>query len=575
MIINDKINLNTFGNRRLDYFKSLGYDTSGDTFEINIEHLNKGSKILVDVECDYCGRIVNIKYKEYIRNISSSCIKKYACSKKCGTLKAKEKNLKEIGVSHPMKLKEIQEKSKNTNLKRYGVEFLMQSKDIREKSKNTLIKKYNVDHISKTENFKKKFKETCLKNNGVEYPMMSEKIKQKSKETFINNYGVDNPSKSIEIKKLIKYNNLLKYGVEHTSKIDEVKLKIKRTKLEKYGNMNYNNINKIKETIKLFTKDKWREINNKAKSTKLERYGNMNYNNSDKIKKTMSLFTIDDWIIINMKRKLTNIKKYGVDNIYKYNMFRYKFDICKNENYIEYLSNNKSLFKCDLNESHYFSISSDNYYNRKKLNIPLCTVCNPIGETKSIKEKKLFEFIKQNYSGDIIQSYKDGLEIDIYLPDLKIGFEFNDLYFHSERFKNKNYHLDKTNYFKDKGIRIIHIWEDDWTFKQNIVKSMINNLLGNSKRLFARKCQIRELKNVTEFLNLNHIQGADRSNIKLGLYFEDELVSVMTFNTLEGRNKMGKNEYNLSRFCNKLGYNVVGGASKLLNYLKRFIIQKE
>ena len=72
-------------------------------------------------------------------------------------------------------------------------------------------------------------------------------------------------------------------------------------------------------------------------------------------------------------------------------------------------------------------------------------------------------------------SYRDSLEIDVYLPELKIGFEFNGLYWHSEECKDKNYHLNKTNYFKEKGIRIIHIWEDDWDFKRSIIESQIKN----------------------------------------------------------------------------------------------------
>ena len=89
-----------------------------------------------------------------------------------------------------------------------------------------------------------------------------------------------------------------------------------------------------------------------------------------------------------------------------------------------------------------------------------------MNSTSSFKEKELYDFIKLIYSGEIITSYRSGLEIDIYLPELKIGFEFNGLYWHSELFKDKNYHLDKTKYFKENGIRIIHVcayrdWETD------------------------------------------------------------------------------------------------------------------
>jgi hypothetical protein len=566
MLKTETIILETFGNRKLDYFSNLGYDTSGDTFIIKVEHLNVGSRKKVDVECDFCQKLVNITYKEYLRNISIGG--KYACSKECGYKKAEEKNLMNIGVSHPMKLKENQEKARKTNFKKYGVEYLMQSEEMKLRSRISIMKKYEVDHISKSDYFKKEFKKTCLKNNGVEYPMMNSEIREKSRNKLLKNWGFDNPSKSKEIQNKIKFNNVIKYGVEHTSKLEEVKLKVKCTKLHRYGNENYNNIEKIKEKINKLTSEDWIIISEKAKKTKLHRYGNENYNNIEKIKETISFFTEEDWKKISENRKLTSIDKYGEDNISKNESFRSVFKICKDENYIKYLSKSESLFYCE--NGHNFIISTDNHFHRSKSNLPLCTICYPIGDKISIREKEIYEFIKSIYKGEIIQSHRDDLEIDIYLPHLKLGFEFNGLYWHSEEFKDKWYHLNKTNHFKERGIRIIHIWEDDWLFREDIIKSQIKNWLGlNNIKISARKCVIREIDNAKifrKFLDSNHIQGYSHSVIKLGLFYNGELVSLMTFEQSEGRERMPENEWNLSRFCNKLNTSVIGGASKLLIY---------
>jgi hypothetical protein len=243
------------------------------------------------------------------------------------------------------------------------------------------------------------------------------------------------------------------------------------------------------------------------------------------------------------------------------------FKVANNENYIKYLGNKVSLFKCD--KGHEYEINSDNYFGRIKGNISLCTICNPIGDSKSIKEKELFEYINSIYNCEIRQKYRNKLEIDIYLPELNIGFEFNGLYWHSDGKKDKDYHFNKTKYFNDKGIRIIHIWEDDWDHKNNIIKSQIRNLIGLSDKIWARKCQIKEVpvKEARDFLDNNHIQGFVNSNIKIGLYHNNELVSLMTFDKFEGRKKLSSTEYNLNRFCNKIGFSVIGGASKLLNYI--------
>src|SRR5699024_9063560 len=61
----------------------------------------------------------------------------------------------------------------------------------------------------------------------------------------------------------------------------------------------------------------------------------------------------------------------------------------------------------------------------------------------SDEEESLYDFIKDNYKGEIIKNYRDQLELDVYLPDLNIGFEYNGTYWHSDRFKDKNYHLRK------------------------------------------------------------------------------------------------------------------------------------
>ena len=244
--------------------------------------------------------------------------------------------------------------------------------------------------------------------------------------------------------------------------------------------------------------------------------------------------------------------------------------LASHSNYISYVNDGVSIFKCDKNKDHDFYIDNITYHNRIRSNINLCTVCNPIGNSRSIKENEIYEFIRSIYSSEIIQSYKDGLEIDVYLSDLKLGFEFNGLYWHSEEYKDRNYHLNKTKYFESKGIRIVHIWEDDWILKKDIIKSQIKNWLGiSNNKIFARKCETKEIKEVNEikqFLNENHIQGYVPSIIKIGLYYNNNLISLMVFDKSEGRKKMKDNEWNLSRFCNKLESNIIGGASKMLSF---------
>jgi len=235
---------------------------------------------------------------------------------------------------------------------------------------------------------------------------------------------------------------------------------------------------------------------------------------------------------------------------------------------------------CNLNEVHF--LESIHQYSKH------CKICCKNGDFViqhknfiSKKEEELFEYIQTIYDGDIIRNKRiNNNELDIYIPDLNIGIEFNGLYWHSDIFKDKNYHLNKNNFFQEKNIQLITVWEDDWINRGDIIKSIIKNKLGKIKnRIYARKCFIKEIssKENMAFCNDNHIQTGIAALIKLGLFYKKELVSVMTF----GKNRIilgqgsKEGEYELLRFCNKIDTSVIGGASKLFKYfLKNYNPQK-
>ena len=99
------------------------------------------------------------------------------------------------------------------------------------------------------------------------------------------------------------------------------------------------------------------------------------------------------------------------------------------------------------------------------MNTTICTICNPINSSKSGLELQLLDFIKENYNDEIQTNKRTTLdnefELDIYLPKLKLAFEFNGIWWHNELHKENNYHLKKTELCEKKGIQLIHIYEDD------------------------------------------------------------------------------------------------------------------
>jgi len=209
-----------------------------------------------------------------------------------------------------------------------------------------------------------------------------------------------------------------------------------------------------------------------------------------------------------------------------------------------------------------------------------CKKCSNNGI--SIYEQEISDYIRNfnisltNNSRDIIKP----LELDIFIPSHNIAIEFNGLYWHSEEYIQNNYHLEKTELCESNGIQLIQIFEDEWINKKDIVKSRLKNILGlTENKIYARKCEIKEVKtkDKSSFLNDNHIQGKCNSKINLGLYYNDELVSLMTFGGLRIvlGSKPIKDSYELLRFCNKLDTTVIGGASKLLKYFIKNYQPKE
>jgi hypothetical protein len=555
-----------------------------------------------------CGRVTTF-HKNWQDGYRKYCTPK--CAQTDNSTKEKRKNsvIERYGVDNIAKLDETKKKQEYTNLERYGTKSSFQNKDVQKKWKYTIQNKWGVSHISKSQVIKDKITKTIEDKYGVDHFSKTDEFKEKIKNTNNEKYGVDWFTQSTEFKEKTKRYNIIKYGVDHFSKTDEFKEKIKNINNEKYGvdffyqsdvfkdmvrdinNKKYGvnhhtESSEYRDKIKLINQNLYNRdwfmqtdlFKEKSKHTMFNNFGVDHYSKTDEFKDKIIKTSFEKWGVSNYSKtkeckekiKNTNNEKYGVDNISKSEFYRKSnYNIAKDEHYIVYIGDSFSLFNCDFGENHLFKIHIDNYIKRKFENVSLCTVCNPIGNS-SIKEKELLQYIQSIYNGEIIQSYRDGLEIDIYLPLLKIGFEFNGLHWHSDKFKEKNYHIDKTNYFGEKGIRIIHIWEDDWDLNKNIVKSQIRNWLRLTERkIFARNCEVREIKDsklVTKFLNDNHIQGPVRSNLKLGLYKDSELVSLMTFDHLEGRKRMDQDCWNLSRFCNKLDTRVVGGASKLLKY---------
>lgn len=202
--------------------------------------------------------------------------------------------------------------------------------------------------------------------------------------------------------------------------------------------------------------------------------------------------------------------------------------------------------------------------------------CPNCGHTVSKGEKELSDFIK-GLGFDIVRNDRNLIspyEIDILVPELKIGIEYNGLRWHSELFESQKMMLEKTELCEKIQYRMIHIFEDEWFKNKDVVKSMLRHIFKKDERkIYARQCDIKDITPRTcgDFIEKNHLQGNAGASFHYGLFLKNELVAVMTFS--KNRSNIGRrNEegaYELLRFCVKTGTSVIGGASKLLKHFVR------
>ena len=205
--------------------------------------------------------------------------------------------------------------------------------------------------------------------------------------------------------------------------------------------------------------------------------------------------------------------------------------------------------------------------------LPSCPKCSP----RSKPEQQLFEFIDGLLNDKNVirhdRSVLDSKELDIWIPPLDVAIEYDGIFWHSELNgkKDKDYHLKKTQQCEGKGIQLIHVFGHEWRQKKHVVKSALRHKLGKTEnQIYARDCEVREIKTPkkTTFLEQNHLQGAGKSSVKMGLIQGDEIKAVMTFSKPKASHGASKG-VELARYASD--GSVVGGASRLLtNFIREY-----
>ena len=377
------------------------------------------------------------------------------------------------------------------------------SKERVEKQKSTCLEKYGADSIFKIEDFKARIRQTNISRYGAENPMQSPQILSKAQNTYIERNGALGLASA---KVRSKYEKTMEetWGEAHPMAVDEIRTLVRE----------------------------------KSRQTNLSKH------NSD-IPGLRSRYNTSE-------ESHPDLLEHTQDGLWKM--------ACPHP-------------ECTYCQDKFYITPGNIYCNRKRNSCETCTRLRPLkasmskGTTLEIRIRTLLDSHGIQYIPND-KSVLGGKELDIYIPSKKIAIECNGVYWHSDRLKSQKYHLDKFNACKERGIQLLTLWEDWIINKRDIVESIVLCKLGiYERKIGARQCQIQEVnhKNANEFLEANHIQGRGNCKVALGLYYEDELVSLMTFGLPRlGQGRRDDTSHELTRFCSRKGWQVRGAASRLL-----------
>jgi len=429
-------------------------------------------------------------------------------------------------------------------------------------------------------------KEIEVRNNTANKQLCSNCLeKWKNGDTEIENPDGRTKISSNEAREKTMLNT---YGVTNCRNIDGVSEKIKKTNEKIHGGTGFGSevlADKSQDTMeKEYGERNWyktvkgreqakKQLNSEEANLKSgeSRKGMKSHRQGKKIHEIIAPEKVDAY--------LQNLSDKHKKNFL--NEFDEKLQYFQVECVDEYISARHTMkFKCIICDTIFES--NWNYIQQGKAR---CPECHPKISGKSKGEQEIVDYIKSLDSElEIVQNDRKLIcpkEIDIYIPKLNIAIEYDGMYMHSEfchyrkdgKF-NPKYHLLKTNACEEKGIRLIHITDHQWIHSNYIIKNTLKQILGcnDGVRIHARKCVIKEIdpsvKN--EFLEKYHLQGKDSSTIKLGAFFEGDLISVMTFSkpNFTKSKKDIKGVWVLNRFAIKENIRISGIAGKLLSYFK-------
>ena len=367
------------------------------------------------------------------------------------------------------------------------------------------------------------------------------------------------------------------FGFEFASQNPDTQVKKEETNLKKYGERHTLQVKKFKDKQEASTKKVTgaknafasKRIQEEIKQIHVKKAGKGRYNpqqNPETKAKTLATKAKIGYKKTVAKRKASAQKAVDRDNYSQAHIPKKSLKLLESKSWLKDQHYTKQLTYEEIADT--LGTSPHKVYTSIR-------DCGLTGQyfLQSSPERKILDLIQSIYDGEVIINTRSTIspyELDIYLPDLNLAIEYHGLFWHSEAQKpDTRYHRKKLDLCTKVDVRLIQIFESEWLnpITQKIVYSRIRSALGESKRIGARKCEVRKVGKDTakRFLTKNHIQGFTPAKLSYGLVYEGKVVALMTF----GKPRFNTNyDWELLRFCNRLGYTVQGGASRLFKHFQ-------
>ena len=460
--------------------------------------------------CRNCGRLLTYKNSVSKKPVIEYC--SLHCAHSSDEIKQKKAETTKLhyGVEHPLQNKELSEKAQKTLHERFG-DDPYRSGVIRDKIIATNLKRYGTECVLGSEEIQEKIRKTNLERYGYEIASMSDEIKEREKQSNLKKYGVISTAMLQETRQKAIETNRRKYGVDWHLQSDEQKAKMRATMQEKYG------VDWASQTEE--SRRKCHKINNRKTYDSFARW-------KDYIVPMFSMEEYDGW---------KQDKHY--------------------------------MWKCQkCGESFYW-----NKYDCSG-RVPICHKCMKKSGTSQM-EKEILEYVNFIYGGKVITNTRKvlgNMELDIYMPDRGVAIEFDGLYWHAEEKHLEGYHVAKTNRCMELGIRLLHVFEDEWLSRRGAIESVIADAIGiKGVEMDANECEIRKISCTVAsefYIENSPLYGGRKTRMNYGMFHGNELVYAMSFSTSKFNSSF---KYQLVSLASKKSCHIQGAERKIIDEFKK------